>query len=172
MNKGAARSKSATPFARIKILGLNRWLSLIAIIAAVLMVGALTVRAPSASASSAARQDTPSCANPVACENQKQGTPQSDWDVGSNDSYIQGFADPFSVNVGGTINFKIQTVANSYTIDIYRMGYYGGDGARLVTSFSPSASLPQIQPACVLPSPRGSMTLPRIFFRSRPPMTA
>ena len=112
------------------------------------MVGALTVRAPSASASSAARQDTPSCANPVACENQKQGTPQSDWDVGSNDSYIQGFADPFSVNVGGTINFKIQTVANSYTIDIYRMGYYGGDGARLVTSFSPSASLPQIQPAC------------------------
>ena len=148
MNKGAARSKSATPFARIKILSPSRWLGLIAITVAVLMTCALTARAPSASASSAARQDSPSCANPVACENQKQGTPQSDWDVGSNDSYIQGFADPFSVNAGGTINFKIETVASSYSIDIYRMGYYGGDGARLVAKISPSASLPQIQPPC------------------------
>ena len=64
---------------------------------------------------------------------------------GSNDSYIQGFADPFSVNVGGSINFKIQTAASSYSIDIYRMGYYGGDGARLITSIPATA---QNQPAC------------------------
>jgi methionine-rich copper-binding protein CopC len=93
----------------------------------------------------AAQAQSGSCANPIACENQLPGTPQSVWDVASNDTYIQGFADPFSVNVGGSINFKIQTVASSYSIDIYRMGYYGGDGARLITSIP---ATPQSQPAC------------------------
>ena len=36
-----------------------------------------------------------------------------------------------SVNVGQTINFKIKTPASSYHIDILRLGYYDGDGARL-----------------------------------------
>ena len=61
---------------------------------------------------------------------------------------IQGFADPFSVNLGGTINFKIESPASSYKIDIYRMGYYGGDGARLITSLTPNISVSQNQPAC------------------------
>jgi len=34
-------------------------------------------------------------------------------------------------------------------IDIYRLGYYGGRGARKVATINPSASLPQIQPASV-----------------------
>ena len=47
--------------------------------------------------------------NPVVCENSLPGTPRSAWDVNSQDgATIQGFADPFSVNLGGTINFKIQ----------------------------------------------------------------
>ena len=42
-----------------------------------------------------------SCANPVACENQLPGTPQSVWDVSKGEgTTIQGFADPFSVNIG------------------------------------------------------------------------
>ena len=89
-----------------------------------------------------------SCANPIACENELQGTPQSDWDVGSNDTYIQGFADPFSVNAGGAINFKIGSPASSYSIDIYRMGYYGGDGARLIASITPNISVSKAQPTC------------------------
>ena len=36
----------------------------------------------------------------------------------------------------------------SYTIDIYRLGWYGGDGARKVATVTPSASLPQT-PAAV-----------------------
>ena len=88
-----------------------------------------------------------SCANPIACENQLPGTPQSVWDVGSNDTNVQGFADPFSVNVGGSINFKIKATA-SYSVDIYRMGYYGGDGARLITSVTPNVSASENQPAC------------------------
>ena len=39
-----------------------------------------------------------------------------------------------SVNVGQTINFKIKTPASSYHIDILRLGYYGGDGARIIAS--------------------------------------
>ncbi len=89
------------------------------------------------------------CANPVACENLLPGTPQSVWDISKGEgTTIQGFAAPFSVNIGQTIQFKIESPATSYAIDIYRMGYYGGDGARLVTSLTPNISVSQNQPAC------------------------
>ena len=89
------------------------------------------------------------CANPVACENLLPGTPQSVWDISKGEgTTIQGFAAPFSVNVGQTIQFKIESPATSYKIDIYRMGYYGGDGARLEASITPNISVSQNQPAC------------------------
>jgi hypothetical protein len=90
------------------------------------------------------------CGNPVACENQLQGDPPSDWQVnGIGDTSIQGFATQFSVNAGQTISFKIKTPSTSYHIDILRLGYYGGDGARKVAAnIKPSATLPQTQPAC------------------------
>ena len=90
------------------------------------------------------------CGNPVACENQLPGDPPSDWQVnGIGDSTIQGYATQFSVNVGQTISFKVKTPSTSYHIDILRLGYYGGDGARIVTAnVKPTATLPQTQPAC------------------------
>jgi hypothetical protein len=92
-----------------------------------------------------------SCANPVACENQQQGS--TDWQIsGSGDADIQGFATDISVNVGGTVFFKINTTASAYHLDIYRMGYYDGDGARKITTVTPSVSLPQTQPACLTDS--------------------
>ena len=49
--------------------------------------------------------------------------------------------------------FKINTPATSYHIDILRLGYYQGDGARKVVSdMRPTATLPQIQPACMTDS--------------------
>jgi hypothetical protein len=42
----------------------------------------------------------------------------------------------------------IQSPASSYTIDIYRIGYYGGDGARFITSLTPNISVSQNQPPC------------------------
>ena len=88
--------------------------------------------------------------NPIVCENSKPGTDPSVWDIsGAGDSSIQGFATDISVNVGGTIGFKIDTAASAYTIDIYRTGWYGGLGARKIASVSPSATLPQKQPACI-----------------------
>ncbi len=108
---------------------------------AFVLAGALLVLSPAAPAQAA-------CANPVVCENQQPGTPQSTWDVSSFSTSIQGFSDPFSVNIGNSINFKISSPAASYAIDIYRMGYYGGDGARKITSLTPNISVSQNQPAC------------------------
>jgi len=93
--------------------------------------------------------------NPVACENTKAGTPQSTWDTPNPSSTIEGFSTDTSVNVGSTINFKIKTPSTAYRLDIYRIGYYGGNGARLITSVNPSASLPQTQPACITQASTG-----------------
>jgi hypothetical protein len=87
----------------------------------------------------------------IACENTLPGDPPSDWQVsGAGDSTIQGFATSMSVNVGETESFKINTPAKSYHIDILRIGYYQGNGARkIVSGMLPTATLPQTQPACL-----------------------
>ncbi|MBZ5626679.1 MAG: carboxypeptidase regulatory-like domain-containing protein, partial [Acidobacteriia bacterium] len=96
---------------------------------------------------------TPAMANDIVCENSKTGTPSSTWQIsGVGDSTIQGFATDISVNRGQTVSFKVNTNAKSYRLDIYRMGYYGGNGARLIASVSPSVTLPQAQPACLTDS--------------------
>ena len=84
----------------------------------------------------------------IVLENQKQGNPQSDWGLafGQAVGNIEGYAKEFSVNVGDRVDFKINTDATDYRIDIYRLGYYGGDGARLVGTVDP-ASTSAIQPA-------------------------
>ncbi|SDK96853.1 Ig-like domain-containing protein [Nocardioides sp. YR527] len=88
--------------------------------------------------------------NKIACENSKPGSPPSEWDIdGAGADSIQGFATDISVNVGNPIDFKVDTDARAYTITIYRTGWYGGDGARRITSVTPSASLPQTQPNCM-----------------------
>jgi hypothetical protein len=52
-----------------------------------------------------------------------------------------------SVDPGETLELKIETEATVYRIDIYRMGYYGGKGARKVATVVPCIELPQRQPA-------------------------
>ncbi len=86
--------------------------------------------------------------NPVVAENQLPGTPQSVWGVnGAGDPSIQGYSTDISVNHGQTINFKINDMANApYHIDIYRMGYYQGNGARLEGSIASANVLKQVQP--------------------------
>ncbi|MBC7402310.1 MAG: DUF4082 domain-containing protein [Microbacteriaceae bacterium] len=88
--------------------------------------------------------------NPIVCENSKPGTPPTIWDIdGAGDDDIQGFSTDISVNVGGTIGFKVATPASAYTITIFRTGYYQGLGAREVATVTPSATLPQVQPQCI-----------------------
>ncbi len=92
--------------------------------------------------------DTP--ANAIVAENCLPGNLSSEWDViDEGDPSIQGFATDISVDQGGTISFKVDTPATDYRLDIYRLGYYGGLGARLVATVEPSSPLPQVQPACL-----------------------
>ncbi len=80
-------------------------------------------------------------------ENQLRGSPSTEWDInGPGDPTIQGFGHDISINRGETIFFKIKTDSTDYRIDIYRLGYYGGMGARLVDTINPSVKLPQSQP--------------------------
>ena len=97
-------------------------------------------------------------ANAIEAENCKPGDPASSWDLpgaDAGDVSIQGFATDISVNVGQTAYFKVRTDATAYTMDIYRMGYYNGTGARKVASITPTATLPQIQAACTTDATTG-----------------
>ncbi len=87
----------------------------------------------------------------ITTENALPGNPSSEWEVsGSGDSSIQGFATDISVDQGETVEFKIDTPSTDYLLAIYRLGYYAGNGARLVDTVQPSATLPQNQPACLV----------------------
>lgn len=99
----------------------------------------------------------PPASNAIVCEDSKPGSQPSDWqlpgeDSNAGDPSIQGFATDISVNQGGTVYFKVNTAASAYVINIYRVGYYGGLGARLVATVVPSVPLPQSQPACLTDS--------------------
>src|SRR5215470_5721053 len=75
--------------------------------------------------------------NPIVTENSQAGTIDT-WDVsGSGDPTIQGFATDISINLGQPVNFKIQTDSTNWRVDIYRLGYYNGAGARKITTLGP-----------------------------------
>ena len=80
--------------------------------------------------------------NQVEKENQLPGNPATEWDInGWGDPGIQGFGHDISINRGETIYFRIKTDSDDYRIDIYRMGFYGGMGARLVDTVHPSVPM-------------------------------
>ena len=87
--------------------------------------------------------------NKIVVENALPGSPLGDWDIPPADwgsTVIEGFATRVSVNLGETIEFKVRTSSTAYHIDIYRLGWYGGAGARKVATLLPSVPLPQAQP--------------------------
>jgi len=92
------------------------------------------------------------CANSIACENLLPGASPREWSTaGPGDSSILGFATEQSVNVGSTVRFKINTTAKSYHIDIFRIGWYRGNGARKIASaLRPLTAPPHAQPACLI----------------------
>jgi hypothetical protein len=124
----------------------------VSVLASLAAAAILLVATPSAHA---APCDAP-VTNPVACENTKPGNPPSEWEVsGAGSSSIQGFATDISVDQGQIVSFKVDTSATAYHLDIYRLGYYGGLGARKVATVQPLAVLPQSQPACLSNSVTG-----------------
>ena len=85
--------------------------------------------------------------NPIVTENNNPGNPAAEWDIsGAGDISIQGFSTDLSVDNGNSVHFKINvTDAANYNIKIYRLGYYQGNGARLITNLGNFTGI--IQPA-------------------------
>jgi hypothetical protein len=98
-------------------------------------------------------EDRTLLSNDIVAENALAGTPQSTWDVtGGGSSNIVGFTDQISYNLGQTVNFKVNTTSTHYRLEIYRMGYYQGNGARLITTIDKTLTSPQNQPAPIVDS--------------------
>jgi hypothetical protein len=113
----------------------------VALVAAAIVVPTV---ATTGTADAAANPCAAPVVNPVACENTQVGT--ADWQVNSDDPSIAGFTTDISAVAGGTVQFKVSTTAASYSIDIFRLGYYGGAGARRVTTLAVNTKT--VQPAC------------------------
>src|SRR6266851_10121700 len=72
-------------------------------------------------------------ANPTQTENAKPGSP--DWQLtnAATNHEIEGYASLTSVNRGGQISFFVNTSDPLYTLELFRMGWYGGLGGRRMT---------------------------------------
>ena len=92
--------------------------------------------------------------NAIVTENALPGNPALEWNIaGRADPSIQGFATNLSVNKGEIVNFKIKTDASTYSINIYRIGFYQGNGARFVKKIEINQA--QQQPADLYDSQTG-----------------
>ena len=61
--------------------------------------------------------------------------------------WIEGFASAASVRAGETMRFFVSTrPASRWTLALYRMGFYGGDGGRLVAELGPFEGVEQPEP--------------------------
>jgi hypothetical protein len=82
--------------------------------------------------------------NPIVAENCLPGT--DEWLQVQDLNDVEGFASANSVNIGESIDFFVDSHAAPFTINLYRTGYYGGHGARLVMTLNDVQVHPQ--PAC------------------------
>ena len=115
--------------------------------------------------------------NPIIVENAQPGNPIAEWGVPNfRDNRIAGFSTRMSLNSGETVRFKISVEAGAtYALKIYRLGYYGGNGARLIQNLGLLNGV--VQPAgisdpvtgildCGNWSESASWTIPRLQFRA------
>lgn len=93
---------------------------------------------PAVSSGASAADPCGTGSNPIVCENSKPGTPMSDWFSPNAYGNVQGFSTRVSVQAGDTVQFKVQS-PTPYHVEVYRLGYYGGDGARLMSTAAQTA---------------------------------
>jgi hypothetical protein len=103
----------------------------------------------------AAADDAPASArlNPIVLENQHPGA--ADWQLtrvrldkdGFRSPWIEGYCTRQSVAAGDTIDLCVSTDPPvPFQIEIFRMGYYGGRGARLMQTIGPLEGITQPTP--------------------------
>jgi regulation of enolase protein 1 (concanavalin A-like superfamily) len=91
---------------------------------------------------------TATAQNNIQLENAKPGT--TDWKL-TNPGYasgaIEGYASLTSVNRGGRIEFFVNTADPTYTLEVFRIGYYQGLGGRRMTNPVKLPGTKQVIPA-------------------------
>jgi len=96
----------------------------------------------------------PAAAVTIAEENRKPGA--LDWQLthvrlnktgGYRSPFIEGYCSHQSIQAGQTLRIMVSTnPPRRFTIEIFRMGYYGGRGARLMTTLGPLSGKTQPDP--------------------------
>lgn len=110
-----------------------------------------TTTAPSVSNVKVASGVTLPVNQAILAENAKTGhawwvdTPQQPGD-------IEGYADQASAQAGDTVTLFVSTKAPSFHVEVYRMGYYQGIGARLIYQSDQVAGVRQATPVVVAPT--------------------
>ncbi|GEM_PF-2959671 len=99
--------------------------------------------------------------NPIVTENGNPGT--SEWQLANwandIDQQVKGFASATSVNKGGQISFYVTVnPAQSYDIKVFRMGWYQGEGGRLMYESGPLSGFPQ--PGPIMDADTGLLVCP------------
>lgn len=98
--------------------------------------------------SAATASPAEAAANYIQIENAKPGT--SEWTLtkpGYSTGVIEGYASLTSVNRGGQIKLFVNTSEPTYTLDVFRMGHYGGLGGRRVMGTVTRKGTAQVRPA-------------------------
>jgi hypothetical protein len=90
----------------------------------------------------------PGYVNPIVAENAKTGDPA--WQKGFTNAFarqIEGYADRVSAKAGDPVNLMVRSAGDSTaTWTLYRLGWYGGAGARQI--IPPSSVAVHEMPAC------------------------
>ncbi|MCC6893088.1 MAG: fibronectin type III domain-containing protein [Anaerolineae bacterium] len=90
-------------------------------------------------------------ANPVVAENCLEGT--TDWMMNNFLNDVEGFASSDSVNIGEEVHLYVNTTAPTVSLKIFRSGYYGGTGGRLIREINNVSG--KIQPECIFAADTG-----------------
>ena len=100
--------------------------------------------------------------NPTVLENEKEGS--ADWEITApaEGGEIEGYASATSVERGRAIDLFVSTLDPDYRIDVFRMGWYGGAGARRVAG-------PIARPGIRQPVPPSDPTTGLVECRWREP---
>jgi hypothetical protein len=70
--------------------------------------------------------------NPIQKENRQPGTTAWQLTNPADNRQIEGYASLTSVAVGGDISLFVNTADTTYSLTVFRMGWYGGKGGRKV----------------------------------------
>jgi Abnormal spindle-like microcephaly-assoc'd, ASPM-SPD-2-Hydin len=85
--------------------------------------------------------------NPIQVENSLPGDPTwNDFSSSLTQDAISGYGSKISVNHGDSLDLYVTTTAPSFTIDIYRTGWYNGAGARKITTLGTFTGIHQAIP--------------------------